>query len=263
MLYQLSLIFLLLAARATTADSHEVIYTDSIDQQKHHDVERLIVSNSSAKVNLRGPTPVTSSGLTSATLSSPTSVPVVCATVNEDSDATISCPSGTRVGNINFASYGTPSGSCGGFSKDRSCDSYRSKSAVENLCLNQATCTVPANNFVFSDPCRGTFKRLYIQATCTPPPYTVCASAAENSVARINCPSGTVMRTINFASYGTPTGSCGAFSNGWCDSSNSIDVVRYACISKASCSVSAKNSVFGDPCGGTPKSLYIQATCEI
>ena len=153
MLYQLSLIFLLLAARANTADSHEFIHINSIDQQKHHDVERLIVSNSSAKVNLRGLKPATSSGLTSATLSSPTSVPVVCATVNEDSDATISCPSGTRVGNINFASYGTPSGSCGGFSKG-SCDSYRSKSVVENLCLNQATCTVPANNFVFSDPCR-------------------------------------------------------------------------------------------------------------
>ena len=35
MFYQLSLLLLFLAARATTADSHEVIYTDSIDQQKH------------------------------------------------------------------------------------------------------------------------------------------------------------------------------------------------------------------------------------
>jgi hypothetical protein len=34
MFYKISLLLLLLAARAVTVDSHEVIYTDNIDQQK-------------------------------------------------------------------------------------------------------------------------------------------------------------------------------------------------------------------------------------
>ena len=67
MFYEISLLLLLLAGRAA---STEVINNDNIDQQKHPDVLRLIVTNSSAKVNLRGLTPDTSSGLTSAPLSS-------------------------------------------------------------------------------------------------------------------------------------------------------------------------------------------------
>ena len=35
MFYHISLLLLLLAARAATVDSHEVMYTDDIDQQKH------------------------------------------------------------------------------------------------------------------------------------------------------------------------------------------------------------------------------------
>jgi len=184
---------------------------------------------------------------------------LVCVMMYEDNVATITCPSGTFVGAIDFASYGTPTGPCGAFSKG-SCDSSNSMSVVTNACLNKAMCTVYAHNSVFGDPCVGTPKRLYIAAVCN----LVCATAmAENDVATISCPSGTLVRTLNFASYGTPTGSCGSFSKGSCDSSSSMSVVADACLNKASCSVSAQYTVFGgDPCFGTPKRLYIQATCN-
>jgi hypothetical protein len=255
MFYQISLLLLLLAGRASSVNSYEVINNGNIDQRKHPDVLRLIVSNSSAKVNLRGPTSASPS-------SSPSSRPSICATVNEGSVATISCPSSTFVGAINFASYGTPTGSCGAFSNG-SCDSINSMPVVKNACLSKATCTVDALSYVFGyDPCFGTPKRLYIQAVCNPIPFTLCATVAENSVATISCPSGTVMRTIDFASYGTPTGSCGAFSIVVsCVSRYSMSVVMDACLNKETCTVSAQNSVFGDPCPNTLKRLYIQATC--
>jgi len=196
---------------------------------------------------------------TSAPTSAPTSLSV-CASVNENSVATISCPSSTVVSTINFASYGTPTGFCGAFSKG-SCDSGNSMPVVAGACLNKATCTILAQNSVFGDPCRNTLKRLYIHAVCGLP-LSVCASVDENSVATISCPSSTVVKTIKFASYGTPTGSCGAFSKGSCDSGNSMPVVAGACLNKATCTIYAQNSVFGDPCGNTPKRLYIQAFCN-
>jgi hypothetical protein len=70
-----------------------------------------------------------------------------------------------------------------------------------------------------------------------------------------------VIRTVTYASYGTPNGSCGAFSNSSCHAPDSQALVASACIGLNSCSVPANNSVFGDPCFGTGKRLYIQATC--
>ena len=212
----------------------------------------------------------------SPTSFSPTASGVICATADESSIATISCPSGTVVRSIDFASYGTPIGSCGAFSRDPNCDSSNSMSVVTSACLNEATCTVAAQNSVFGDPCEGTGKQLYIQAGCglmptfapsSPPSSSrpssfrptsasptsfsptasgvICAMADETTNATISCSSGTFVRSIDFASYGTPTGSCGAFSKGSCDSSNSMSVVTSACLNKATCTVAAQNSVFG------------------
>jgi len=58
-----------------------------------------------------------------------------------------------------------------------------------------------------------------------------------------------------------PTGSCGAYAVGECHASSSRIVVYNACINRASCSVLAVNAMFGDPCFGTGKRLYVQVTC--
>lgn len=89
-----------------------------------------------------------------------------------------------------------------------------------------------------------------------------CGTAREESQATVSCPQGQVISDIRFASYGTPTGSCGSFSKSSCHAANSISIVKSRCVGKASCSVDASNSVFGDPCVGTIKTVAIDAICS-
>ncbi len=88
---------------------------------------------------------------------------------------------------------------------------------------------------------------------------TICATATENQNAVLTAPSGTVITAIDFASYGTPNGSCGNFSIGSCNSSSSLSVVQARALNQNSVAIPASNNIFGDPCGGTVKRLYIQA----
>ncbi len=89
----------------------------------------------------------------------------ICNTVNEGSNLTLTAPSGT-ITSILFASYGTPTGSCGNFQVS-ACNAASSLSVLQNACVGNQTCTVAATNGVFTDPCVGTNKRLYVQASVT------------------------------------------------------------------------------------------------
>jgi hypothetical protein len=90
---------------------------------------------------------------------------------------------------------------------------------------------------------------------------TVCATAVENANAVMVAPAGKVFTSVEFASYGTPTGTCGAFAIGGCHATNSVSVVSgYLIGNGGTINIPATNSLFTDPCSGTPKSLYIQAT---
>jgi alpha-galactosidase len=92
---------------------------------------------------------------------------------------------------------------------------------------------------------------------------STCVEAAENKTASLSCPSGQKIASINFASYGLPTGSCpGGFAKGSCHASTSLDKVKAACLNKPSCSVLAGNSVFGDPCVGKFKKLGVTFSCS-
>jgi len=46
------------------------------------------------------------------------------------------------------------------------CHAYNSYSVVRSLCYGKERCDVPAQNYLFGDPCWGAGKRLAIQATC-------------------------------------------------------------------------------------------------
>ena len=96
--------------------------------------------------------------------------------------------------------------------------------------------------------------------TCTAPPIT-CSGTSEGNAIFLICPDSLVIRAITYASYGNPIGSCGSFANGACNATNSTTVIATACVGKNYCSVDATNSTFGDPCNGTRKRLYVQATC--
>jgi len=96
-------------------------------------------------------------------------------------------------------------------------------------------------------------------ANLTPPVGTICGTANEGFNVTLNCPLGMVITNIVFASYGTPNGSCGSYTIGGCHAANSVSVVSALAIGQNSVTIPANNSTFGDPCGGTPKRLYIEA----
>lgn len=93
--------------------------------------------------------------------------------------------------------------------------------------------------------------------------YQVCGTAAENGTVSLTAPPGTTFTSVDFASYGTPSGSCGSFALGGCHASNSVSVVQgYLIGNGGTINIPANNATFGDPCSGTPKSLYVQATAS-
>lgn len=96
--------------------------------------------------------------------------------------------------------------------------------------------------------------------TATPGLGTICSTAPENGTAILTCPSGAIT-AIDFASYGTPDGTCGAFTLGACNAGNSLGIVTGACVGRTICAVAASNATFNDPCPGTAKRLYVQAQC--
>ncbi|MGN6165346.1 MAG: T9SS type A sorting domain-containing protein [Flavisolibacter sp.] len=89
---------------------------------------------------------------------------------------------------------------------------------------------------------------------------SMCGTANEGELVTLTAPAGMVFTTVTFASYGTPNGSCGGFTLGACHAANSQTIVEAALIGNNSATIAASNGVFGDPCGGTVKRLYIEAT---
>ena len=95
-----------------------------------------------------------------------------------------------------------------------------------------------------------------------PPGELICGSVGEGFNMPLTCPAGTRVTSVEFASYGLPSGSCGAFFQGGCHAPTSQSAVEASCLGQASCVVPATNTTFGDPCGGIGKRLFVQATCS-
>lgn len=87
---------------------------------------------------------------------------------------------------------------------------------------------------------------------------TVC----EYSSMLIECPTGKI--NIDYANYRRTDGkvcSSRTISRTDCRAQDSEEIVKNECDGKTNCSIHASNSVFGDPCGGTPKYLEVKFTC--
>lgn len=90
--------------------------------------------------------------------------------------------------------------------------------------------------------------------------YTVNGTAPENSTVSMTAPAGTTFVGVQFASYGTPTGTAGAYVLSNCHAANSIAVVStYLLGQSGTINIPATNAVFGDPCSGIGKLLDITA----
>lgn len=89
---------------------------------------------------------------------------------------------------------------------------------------------------------------------------TIYATVNENDNAVLAAPKGTVFVNVGFASYGTPNGTCPTFTLGDCNALTSQSVTEGYLLGNNSATIPANNNVFGDPCYGTVKRLYILAT---
>ncbi|OAY28309.2 hypothetical protein MANES_15G055700v8 [Manihot esculenta] len=79
---------------------------------------------------------------------------------------------------------------------------------------------------------------------------------------QLRCQDGHIISSIEFASYGTPQGSCRKFSKGNCHAPDSLSVVAKACQGRNKCNVTVSNAVFvDDPCRGIVKTLAVEARC--
>ncbi len=90
-----------------------------------------------------------------------------CTIADEGRSATLSCSGGATISAIQFASYGTPTGSCQTGHRTGSCHASSSADKVRSACVGKTSCTVAASNAVFSDPCVGTRKQLAVTYTCS------------------------------------------------------------------------------------------------
>jgi hypothetical protein len=86
----------------------------------------------------------------------------------------------------------------------------------------------------------------------------ICGTTGEDGTITITAPVGMIFVRRDFSSYGTPNGSCGAFTIGGCNSGSS-NSSNFA-LNLNSASVVASNGNFGDPCYGTAKRMYVQWT---
>ncbi|KAJ6352178.1 hypothetical protein OIU76_001401 [Salix suchowensis] len=89
------------------------------------------------------------------------------------------------------------------------------------------------------------------------------ARTLHEAKVHLRCAPGQSISAIKFASFGTPTGTCGSFQEGTCHAPNSLSVVEKNCIGRESCMVTISNSNFGaDPCPSVLKKLSVEAVCS-
>jgi|EP01046_Picozoa_sp_COSAG06_P010369 hypothetical protein len=76
---------------------------------------------------------------------------------------------------------------------------------------------------------------------------THCVTAADGSEMQLDCgANGGVIESVMFASYGTPTGQCGAFvADTGCDHPKAVASMEAACVGKTNCSITVSPAAFG------------------
>ena len=121
--------------------------------------------------------------------------------VDETDSMSLTASTGTYFAQVNFASYGTPTGSSPNFAINPVCHATTSQSLTETYLLGKTgLIAIPATNAVFGDPCSGTRKRLKILASYAQP---ICYGATV---------------TINGS---TPNGGTGTYIYEWQSSTTS------------------------------------------
>ncbi|XAR60280.1 Beta-galactosidase [Bertholletia excelsa] len=85
----------------------------------------------------------------------------------------------------------------------------------------------------------------------------------NGAIIQLKCPKNTHISTIRFASFGTPSGTCGSYSFGDCHDPSSTSVIEKVCLSKNECTVPLSNENFNKGlCPGIIKKLAVEAVCS-
>ncbi|XP_058619084.1 L-rhamnose-binding lectin CSL3-like [Onychostoma macrolepis] len=138
------------------------------------------------------------------------------------------------------------------------CFQEKSLHTMSARCNGRKSCSVPAVNSVFSDPCRGTFKYLDVSYDCiTAKRSTTC----EYTQSVIICDTGVI--SIYHANYGRRdlvTCPHKLATSPDCYSPQTLSL-RSRCEGKKSCQLNASNSVYTDPCYGVFKYLEVMYSC--
>ncbi|KAF5480543.1 hypothetical protein F2P56_001283 [Juglans regia] len=88
-------------------------------------------------------------------------------------------------------------------------------------------------------------------------------STKNNAAIFLNCPKNTRISTVKFASFGTPTGTCGSYSKGECHDPKSISVVEKMCLNKSECAIELIEENFSKGlCPDATKKLAVEAVCS-
>ncbi|KAL9376580.1 hypothetical protein Peur_030700 [Populus x canadensis] len=91
---------------------------------------------------------------------------------------------------------------------------------------------------------------------------TICGNAYEGSTLELSCEGGRTISDIEFASYGDPEGTCGAFMKGSFYATRSAAVVEKACVGKQSCGILVSGETFGlTKRSDIANRLAVQAVC--
>ncbi|XP_061625300.1 L-rhamnose-binding lectin SML-like isoform X1 [Phyllopteryx taeniolatus] len=131
------------------------------------------------------------------------------------------------------------------------------------ICNGKKSCEVIVEEFRSPDPCAGTFKYLQTNFTCV---LAFRVVACESSVAHLYCDWGRVIFVYG-ADYGRRDQTTCTYRRSQYEIENvecrgPTDIVASRCNGKNPCTITASNTVFGDPCKGTYKYLEVAYTCR-
>ncbi|XP_071018495.1 L-rhamnose-binding lectin CSL3-like [Oncorhynchus clarkii lewisi] len=189
----------------------------------------------------------------------------------EGSDALLQCDGGKI--HIKRANYGRRQHDVCSIGRpdhqltDTNCLSQSSTSKMAERCGGKSECIVPASNFVFGDPCVGTYKYLDTKYSCVQQQETISSIICEGSDSQLLCDRGEIRiqranygrRQHDVCSIGRPHKQ---LKNTNCLSHSTTSIMAERCDGKRQCIVKVSNSVFGDPCVGTYKYLDVAYTCD-
>ncbi|XP_050953157.1 L-rhamnose-binding lectin CSL2 [Labeo rohita] len=125
-------------------------------------------------------------------------------------------------------------------------------------CDGRKSCSVPATNSVFSDPCYGTYKYLDVSYDCIPAKRSV---TCERSQSIIICDSGVI--SVHHANYGrrdlvTCPHKLATTPHCYSPQTSSL---RSRCNGRKTCQLYASNSLYSDPCYRVYKYLEVMYSC--